>query len=202
MHTDRLKSLLSVFLTLQVTKELPRQGFINFGFKRNDSDSVAAHSFTVAAFAYFIAKQLKQDGLEIDPDHVLRVALIHDMGEAISGDIGYHVKRIAGDALDKVELQTFSMLIDPLSFADEIKALYTEYNASNSVESKVVKLADALDALTQMLLTPGADLRSAKTFMHEKAEGLHCPPPVGDRLVRLFESACELLKNKEVSIIG
>jgi putative hydrolase of HD superfamily len=202
MQDNDLKKVLSVFLTLQSTKELPRQGFINFGFKRNDSDSVAAHSYTVCALAFFLAKMLKQTYPAIDADRVLRIALVHDMGEAISGDIGYHVKRFAGEMLKQVEAKTFGMLVGELSFQEEMRQLYEEYNDAASTEAKIVKLADALDALTQMLLTSGADLRSAKMFMHEKEDDLGGDPLLGDTLVTVFQNACRMLKNQEVGFIG
>jgi len=37
MKKGTLKKILKVFLTLQWAKELPRQGFIALGFKRNEA---------------------------------------------------------------------------------------------------------------------------------------------------------------------
>ncbi len=202
MHHDTMKQVLEVFLTLQVTKELPRQGFINFGFKRNESDSVAAHSFTVCALSFFLAKTYAKEGKKINPEHALSIALIHDMGEAISGDIGYHVKRVAGKLLDQVEEKTMDMLISRLDFRDDILDLYHEYKDVTSSEARIVKLADALDAWTQMLLTPGADLSSQTVFVDDKAQMLKNDPVFGDDLEDFFRTACSMLRNKEVTFLG
>ena len=64
MEKKSLKNVLEIFLTLQVTKELPRQGFLYSGFKRNEADSVAAHSFSVAAFSYLFSRELKSNGID------------------------------------------------------------------------------------------------------------------------------------------
>jgi len=71
MKIADLKKILKVFLTLQWAKELPRQGFIAMGFKRNEADSVAAHSFSTSILSYFLAKQLQKEGEKIDPEKAL-----------------------------------------------------------------------------------------------------------------------------------
>ena len=95
MKLNDLKKILKVFLTLQWAKELPRQGFIAMGFKRNEADSVAAHSFSTALLAYFFAKELQKDGTKIDAEKTLKMGLVHDIGETIVGDVGTFLKIIA-----------------------------------------------------------------------------------------------------------
>ncbi|HNT29782.1 MAG TPA: HD domain-containing protein [bacterium] len=202
METTALKNIMEVFLTLQVTKELPRQGFINFGFKRNESDSVAAHSFTVCALTYFLARAFQQEGKKINAEHALKIALVHDMGEAISGDIGYHVKRFAGKLLTEVEDKTMRMLVEKLPIQEEVMALYAEYNASETTEAKIVKFADSLDAWAQMLLTPGADMSRQVVFVEDKAKLMGDDNLFGNELANLFREACRMLKDRDVTFLG
>src|SRR3989344_6274221 len=100
MEDNELTNLLEVFMTVQVAKELPRQGFLYSGFKRNEADSVAAHSYSVTLFSYLLAKELEKSGWEIDPDRALKIALVHDMGETITGDIGTYAKDLARGVFD------------------------------------------------------------------------------------------------------
>jgi putative hydrolase of HD superfamily len=202
VQKQNLKDLLEVFFTLQVTKELPRQGFINFGFKRNESDSVAAHSFTVSSFSFFLALMLRRQGIDINPDEALKIALMHDMGEAISGDIGYHVKRFAGDDLHDMEIQTFDMLVGKLDVKDEIVSYYNAYREHTTLEAKVVKLADALDAYTQMHLTPGTDMRSVSKFMGEKVKDFSHDESVGGLLKEIFDDSIALIIAGEITFLG
>src|SRR3989337_3353426 len=111
MEKESLINLLEVFLTVQVAKELPRQGFLYSGFKRNEADSVAAHSFSVALFSYLLSKELKKEGWDIDPDFALKVALFHDVGETITGDIGTYAKDLARGVFDSVEKDAFTLLM-------------------------------------------------------------------------------------------
>ncbi|MBI2596810.1 HD family hydrolase [Candidatus Daviesbacteria bacterium] len=156
MNINNLKKILKVFLTLQWTKELPRQGFIALGFKRNEADSVAAHSFTTALLAYFLAKQLSKSGTKIDAEKTLKMALVHDIGETIVGDVGTFVKGMAKGVFKDIEKEGVKALVDGLDCKDEVIGLVEEYNQRESLEARVVKAADNLDALAQAKGVPGA----------------------------------------------
>lgn len=156
MKITDLKKILKVFLTLQWAKELPRQGFIAMGFKRNEADSVAAHSFSTALLSYFLAKQLQKEGARLDCEKVLKMALVHDIGETIVGDVGTFVKGMAGGVFKNIEEEGVKALVEGLDSKDEIIELVSEYNGRKSLEARVVKAADNLDALAQAKGVPGA----------------------------------------------
>ncbi len=156
MNIIKLKKILKVFLTLQWAKELPRQGFIAMGFKRNEADSVAAHAFSTALLSYFLAKQLQKEGVKIDPEKVLKMGLVHDIGETIVGDVGTFVKGMAGGVFKNIEEEGVKALVGDLDSKEEIIKLVEEYNGRETLEARVVKAADNLDALAQAKGVPGA----------------------------------------------
>lgn len=156
MEIVKLKKILKVFLTLQWAKELPRQGFIAMGFKRNEADSVAAHSFSTALLAYFLARQLQKEGKKVDPEKVLKMALFHDVGETIVGDVGTFVKGMAGGVFKHIEEEGVKALVEGLDSKEEIIKLIEEYSKRQSLEARLVKAADNLDALAQAKGVPGA----------------------------------------------
>lgn len=156
MNITELKKILKVFLTLQWAKELPRQGFIAMGFKRNEADSVAAHSFSTSLLAYFLAKELQKEGVKIDPEKVLKMALFHDVGETIVGDVGTFVKNMAGGVFSNIEEEGVKALVNELDFKDEIIEMVSEYSQRKTLEARLVKVADNLDALAQAKGVPGA----------------------------------------------
>jgi len=156
MKTDVLKKILKVFLTLQWAKELPRQGFIALGFKRNEADSVAAHSWTTAMLTYLLATQMKKDGQKIDVDKAVKMALFHDMAETIVGDVGTFVKGMANGAFAPIEEEGLKWLVSDLPQKDEIVSLVEEYMQRKTLEARVCKVADNLDALAQAKGVPAA----------------------------------------------
>ncbi|OGE38361.1 hypothetical protein A3B45_00530 [Candidatus Daviesbacteria bacterium RIFCSPLOWO2_01_FULL_39_12] len=165
MNAHDLKKILKIFLTLQWAKELPRQGFIAMGFKRNEADSVAAHSFSTALLAYFLAKKLQKEGEKIDAEKVLKMGLVHDIGETIVGDVGTFVKGMAGGVFKNIEEEGVKALVEDLDSKDEIIELVSEYNDRKTLEARVVKAADNLDALAQAKGVPGA--QSALKYFKE-----------------------------------
>lgn len=156
MNKTTLKKILKLFLTLQWAKELPRQGFIAMGFKRAEADSVAAHSWTTAILAYFLATELKKEGQKIDVNKTLKMALFHDMAETIVGDVGTFVKGMAKGAFAPIEEEGLKWLVSDLPAKDEVVELVGEYMERKTLEARVCKVADNLDALAQAKGVPAA----------------------------------------------
>ena len=156
MKRENLKKILKVFLTLQWAKELPRQGFIALGFKRNEADSVAAHSWTTSILVYFLASELAKNGVKIDINKAVKMALFHDMAETIVGDVGTFVKGMAKGAFAKVEEEGLKLLVTDLPQQKEIIELVEEYMHRKSLEARICKVADNLDALAQAKGVPAA----------------------------------------------
>lgn len=156
MKTDALQKILKVFLTLQWAKELPRQGFIALGFKRNEADSVAAHSWTTTVLVYFLATELKKERVKIDVNKAVKMALFHDMAETIVGDVGTFVKGMAKGAFAPIEEEGLKWLVKDLPSNKEIVQLVEEYMQRKSIEARVCKVADNLDALAQTKGVPAA----------------------------------------------
>ncbi|MEK7580913.1 MAG: HD family hydrolase [Patescibacteria group bacterium] len=156
MNKLTLKKILKLFLTLQWAKELPRQGFIAMGFKRAETDSVAAHSWTTAILAYLLAIELKKEGQKIDVDKTLKMALFHDMAETIVGDVGTFVKGMAKGAFAPIEEEGLKWLVANIPNRDEIVDLVNEYMQRKTLEARVCKVADNLDALAQAKGVPAA----------------------------------------------
>src|SRR3989338_10346292 len=156
MKKEVLKKILKVFLTLQWAKELPRQGFIALGFKRNEADSVAAHSWTTTMLTYMLAMEMAGDGQKINVDKAIKMALFHDMAETIVGDVGTFVKGMAKGAFAPIEEEGLKWLVSDLPTKNEIVALVQEYMDRKTLEARVCKAADNLDALAQAKGVPAA----------------------------------------------
>jgi putative hydrolase of HD superfamily len=196
MKDSVLSDLLEVFLTVQISKELPRQGFLYSGFKRNEADSVAAHSFSVSLFSYFLAQELIKEGYKLNPDKTLKIGLLHDLGETITGDIGTYAKDLARNVFDKVEKHAFSLLVRNMNNKKEILSYFEEYQKLESMEAQVVKFADALDAFVQGFNTPSANLEDLrKTVDHTVKKRIK-----NKELADLFRKAVNLISEKKVTV--
>jgi putative hydrolase of HD superfamily len=196
MEDNEIANILELFLTVQVSKELPRQGFLYSGFKRNEADSVAAHSYSVSLFAFVLARELQKEGWEIDPDKTLKIALLHDLGETITGDIGTYAKDLARGVFDKVEKDAFSLLVRNLVNSSEFTGYFEEYQHLTSAEAQVVKFADALDAFVQGFNTPSADhedLRKTVAYIVKRKIK-------NEKLAALFHRCVQLISEKKATV--
>jgi putative hydrolase of HD superfamily len=62
-------------------KEIPRTGWLDRGIPDEETESVADHSYGVALLAWLLAPE------ELDRGRVVELALIHDLAEAVVGDV-------------------------------------------------------------------------------------------------------------------
>ena len=76
------------------------------------------------------------------------MCLIHDLGEAFTGDIPAFQKT---DANERREEKLLSDWVDglPEPYAGEMAALYREMNARETTEAKIYKALDNLEAVIQ-----------------------------------------------------
>ena len=107
-------------------------------------ESVAEHSWRLALMAMLVGDEFP----ELDLDKVIKMCLIHDMGEAITGDIPAFEKT---DKDRKVENKKVEQLTDilPEPVRAEWKALFEEMEAMETQEAKLYKSLDKLEALIQ-----------------------------------------------------
>ena len=88
-----LDTIIRLYKRALPLKELPRTGWIMEGSTRSESDSVAAHSYSVALLSYLTAKQLGNKFGEIKWDRVLAMAVFHDLSESVTGELATGFKR-------------------------------------------------------------------------------------------------------------
>lgn len=138
------------FLTeLLRLKAVPRLGWLLRGVR--DVESVAAHTYGVSLIAMLLADLLRARGDEVDVERLLRMALIHDMTEARTGDLPATVKSyFDGRSLELADERAAVGILSQLGrLGDDYLALWREYEARESIESRLVKAADKLDLLLQ-----------------------------------------------------
>lgn len=107
-------------------------------------ESVAEHSWMMTLMAFF----MKDEFPEADMDKVIKMCIIHDLGEAFTGDIPTFEKTSANEELEEELLYSWLKSL-PKNYADEMLSLYDEMEKRKTVEAKVYKAIDGLEALVQ-----------------------------------------------------
>ena len=109
---------------------------------RGKQESVAEHSWRLSVMALLCTDEYP----ELDINKVIRMCLIHDFGEAITGDIPSFYKTDDHEAKE-AEAIAHLMLLLPPAMAEEFTALYAEMDALETPEAKLFKALDNMEAV-------------------------------------------------------
>ena len=134
------RELLDALLVAERLKDTTRHCYTAKG----RHESVAEHCWMAALMAFFMRDEFP----EADMDKVIRMCLIHDLGECFTGDIPAFDKSQAHEETEADLLYGWVRRL-PEKTAAEMLALYEEMEARETVEAKIYKAIDNLEALVQ-----------------------------------------------------
>jgi len=124
---------------------LPRTGWLLRGVV--NPESIAEHTFGVCVVATLLMDDLRERGMTVDGERVLRMALLHDAAEAFTGDIPMPAKTDALDvALEEAEALLLSRVLSPAQLA-----LWKEAEKGETLEARIVKASDKVQMLIKAL---------------------------------------------------
>ena len=206
-HTDATRGLAHFLHRVGRLKTVPRTGWLDRGVPAAQAESVADHSFRVALLAWLAAQAAGNHGPALDADRVLKLALVHDLAEAMTGDLTPYDPTAVPAAADPAARRDFlerRQVRDPAraaakraaeaaAFADlladlpppltaELNQLWAELEAGETAEARFVKQADKLETYLQSREYIAADpTRPMASFAVEVAEVIGHPTLVGLR---------------------
>jgi putative hydrolase of HD superfamily len=148
MNETELAGVLEFLRGAERLKTVTRSAYTSTG----DRESVAEHTWRVALMAAVIAPRVP----DVDQLRLLRMCLVHDLGEAIGGDIPAPEqarRRADGDTNGKAadERRDLETLLEPLSaeLRGDILALWDEYEAAATPTARLAKALDKMETILQ-----------------------------------------------------
>lgn len=134
------RKLLDTLVIAERLKDTTRHCYTSKG----RHESVAEHCWMMTLMAFFIRDEFP----EADMDKVIRMCIIHDMGECFTGDIPTFEKKQEDEEIEeRLLLQWVDSL--PENFSKEMKDLYKEMAERKTIEAKIYKAIDSLEAVVQ-----------------------------------------------------
>ena len=140
MAAPDIEAYLAFFRAAEALKDTLRSGHTAGG----RPESTAEHSWRLCLMALTLEEALPG----IDVGRLLRLLIVHDLGEAIGGDIPAPSQGADKTADERADFRT---LIAPLpaSAAERLLALWDEYNAAATAEARLAKGLDRLETVLQ-----------------------------------------------------
>ncbi len=117
---------------------------------KNRQESVAEHSWLMSLMVIIFVSKLKSK--KVDTLKALKMAIIHDLAEALTGDIPAQEISKRKEDKTKNEIKAIKKILKDLPFKDvrrELRNLWEEYEKGESNESKLVRMIDKTEVLVQ-----------------------------------------------------
>ncbi|WOH13404.1 hypothetical protein DCAR_0832914 [Daucus carota subsp. sativus] len=135
------------FLTLcHSLKTTKRKGWINHGIE--GPESIADHMYRMALMSLIAG-----DNSGVNRERCIKLALVHDIAEAIVGDItpSDGVPKVEKSRMEQAALNEMCKVLGGGMRADEIQELWAEYENNSSIEANLVKDFDKVEMILQAL---------------------------------------------------
>ncbi len=142
MNDNDLISILDFLRATEPLKDTLRSAHTSTGRK----ESTAEHTWRLCLMALLFEDQYP----ELDILKLMKICIIHDLGETIGGDIAA-VDQVPGESKndqERKDLETLTSLL-PDNLKDKILNLWDEYDTAESSEARFAKALDKLETILQ-----------------------------------------------------
>ena len=147
---EKLQKQIKFALVIDEMKNIFRRNLIIDGSRREND---AEHSWNLAMLAMLFEEYSTE---KVNIERVLKIALVHDLVEVYAGDTFAYDAKGNEDKLQR-EIESANKLfgiLDPVQGA-EIRALWDEFEAKETPESKYANAIDRIQPLINNYMTNG-----------------------------------------------
>jgi putative hydrolases of HD superfamily len=139
---DELEGVLAFLRAAERLKTVTRSGWTSTG----QAESVAEHTWRLCLMAMLLYGRAPG----VDIARLLKMCLIHDLGEAIGGDIPAprQAQGVSKARQERADLLDLTAPL-PAALCQEIVELWDEYEAAGTVEARLAKGLDKLETILQ-----------------------------------------------------
>ena len=170
LDRNQASALIEAWFEIVHLKQLFRKGWLERGVEPERCETVAEHTFGNAILCVLLLERHP----ELNAERVLRLALIHDLGEAYVGDI---TPRDAVPAEEKRRLESAAMrkILGKIAGGDRLIGAWEEYEAQSTAEARFVKQIDRLEFALQASVYEHQGKVDASEFLDRVQAALTSP---------------------------
>lgn len=163
MHRFDVDATLALLRQADLLEALPRTGYLFSRVPR--PESVAAHAYGVCLVSMVLADAIarRDSPPDLDRAALLEMALLHDLGEAMTTDIPSPIKKFLGrEHVKEGERRAVEHMVADVE--PRYVELWTRYEACACLESRVVHAADTIQMMVKVLQYEAAGQGDLRRF--------------------------------------
>ena len=142
MNTADLAGVIEFLRAAEQLKNTTRTSWTSSGAQ----ETVAAHTWRLCLMSLLFERNFP----DVDIAKLIKICIIHDLGEAIGGDISAVEQQHRPAKAEQERADLLALLAPlPMHLRDDITALWDEYEAASSREAKLAKALDKLETIMQ-----------------------------------------------------
>ena len=152
MKTEmKAEAILSFIEEIGILKSLPRTGWLIHGIK--NGESIADLCYRMTLLSMLLADTLVAKGMKLDTEKVMRLSLLHEIAEARIGDIPFTVLTYIPEEVKEIgERKAVTSMLEKFgSIGKWYQELWEEFEQNETIEAKLVRAADKLELMIQVL---------------------------------------------------
>ncbi len=172
-------------------KYVVRSGWVIRGVPNSIAETVASHTFEVMLVSIYLADTLRSGCLEVDVEKVLKMSLLHDVPEAVIGDVVKLVKTKAPELFTKIEMEAMNQLN-----LSKYMNLLEDLNKDLTIEARLVKLSDAIATYLQGMRYLKAGYENVREIV------LNVKTTIGETINSWLPKDCRYLLRNALKDIG
>ncbi|KAG2182036.1 hypothetical protein INT43_006962, partial [Umbelopsis isabellina] len=141
-------------------KRTKRTGWVDSGIQK--PESIADHMHRMGVMAMLI------DDPTLDREKCIKMAIVHDLAEAVVGDITPHagVSKDEKYRQERTAIESYQSLLGDSNMAKEITSLWQEYEDAATPEALLVKDLDKFEMIVQALEYEKSDKKELQSFFN------------------------------------
>ncbi len=167
---EDLPALLQALRKSYPLKNLYRQGWLR-KLPPSVCESVADHSYFTALLGWWLAEQYFP---ELDLLRVLKMALLHDLPEALAGD-ATPADNLSSSQKQMQERQALKEITAALPHQAELMALWEEFEQGETPEARFLRQVDKLEMALQAGVYEEQEAIDLQEFFRSAGEALTAP---------------------------
>ena len=153
------KRVVDFYVLCNRLKDVIRTGWIDFNVKKGKAESVAEHTYGVQMLAIAMYIEYKY---VIDIKKVIYMIAIHDIGEALIGDLTDF--NISKEAKEEKEHDAVHIILSKMLDAKKVEKLFIEFDEGKSPEAIFARNCDKLECDIQAKIYDEAELVGSQRY--------------------------------------